>query len=175
MIGPDFDPAEMLLHDVPADAAAEAMSHAGEQSDADARSVAAADLARWSTRVLVTRHDRFLPVTWQAQVVADRFAIRVDETPGGRCVALSRPADLIIDQLERLRRDDAGRAPPEPLGPRCSRFLHTKDDTSTVRPPSIPEQSSPGRRPCSTTPRCGLTTAGRSCVRAPACAIESTT
>jgi len=58
------------------------------------------------TRVLVTRHDRFLPVTWQAQVVTDRLANRVDETPGGRCVALSRPADLIA-QLERLRRDDA--------------------------------------------------------------------
>lgn len=102
-IGPDFDPMQVFLHDVPADVVTQAASHAGEQPDTPMRDPW--PLPAWPdvpTRALVTRDDRFFPAAWQRQVVRDRLGITADEMPGGHCVALSRPAEL-AERLERLR------------------------------------------------------------------------
>ena len=102
-VGPDFDPVEMFLHDVPPAVVAEAGAHAGPQ--AGTPMAEPWPLERWPdvpTRVVLARHDRFFPVDWQRGVVRDRLGIEPDELDGGHCVALSRPEELVA-LLERLR------------------------------------------------------------------------
>jgi hypothetical protein len=41
-------------------------------------------------------------VEWQRGLVRERLGIEPDEMPGGHCVALSRPAEL-VELLESLR------------------------------------------------------------------------
>lgn len=113
--GPDFDPEQMFLHDVPADVVAQSRQHATEQSSAPMRD--RWPLSAWPdvpTRALITRDDRFFPAGWQRNVVRDRLGIQPDEMPGGHCVALSRP-DELAERLEDLRhrysRPGAGSTP----------------------------------------------------------------
>jgi pimeloyl-ACP methyl ester carboxylesterase len=103
-IGPDFDPFEMFLHDVPEDVRAEAGDHAGPQ--AGKPMAEPWPLERWPdvpTRFVISRDDRFFPADWQRGVVRDRLGIEPDEIGGGHCVALSRPDELVAT-LESLRR-----------------------------------------------------------------------
>jgi pimeloyl-ACP methyl ester carboxylesterase len=103
-IGPDFDPSEMFLHDVPADVRAQAGDHAGPQADTPMDEPW--PLERWPdvpTRFVLSRDDRFFPAEWQRGVVRDRLGIEPDEIDGGHCVALSRPDELVA-LFESLRR-----------------------------------------------------------------------
>lgn len=101
--GPDFDPVEVFLHDVPEAIRVASAAHAGPQA---ARPMNEPHpLGAWPdvpTRVVLSRHDRFFPVDWQRGVVRERLGIEPDEIDGGHCVALSRPAEL-VDLFERLR------------------------------------------------------------------------
>jgi pimeloyl-ACP methyl ester carboxylesterase len=102
-IGPDFDPVEVFLHDVPDDVRAEAGAHAGPQAAAPMREPY--PLERWpdvATRFVLARQDRFFPADWQRGVVRERLGIEPDEIDGGHCVALSRPRELVA-LLEELR------------------------------------------------------------------------
>ena len=102
-IGPDFDPVATFLHDVPADVVAQAGAHAGPQAGRPMREPW--PLERWPdvpTRAVISRDDRFFPVEWQRGLVRERLGIEPDEMPGGHCVALSRPAEL-VELLESLR------------------------------------------------------------------------
>jgi pimeloyl-ACP methyl ester carboxylesterase len=102
-IGPDFDPFEMFLHDVPEDVLADAGDHAGPQAGKPMSEPW--PLERWPdvpTRVVLSRHDRFFPAEWQRGVVRDRLGIEPVEIDGGHCVALSRPRELVAT-LEALR------------------------------------------------------------------------
>jgi pimeloyl-ACP methyl ester carboxylesterase len=104
-MGPDFDPVEMFLHDVPADVVAESAAHAGPQASTPMTEPWPLD--RWpdvATRFVLARDDRFFPAAWQREVVRDRLGIEPDEIDGGHCVALSRPREL-VDLLERVLRD----------------------------------------------------------------------
>jgi pimeloyl-ACP methyl ester carboxylesterase len=111
-VGPDFDPFEMFLHDVPGDIRAEAGAHGGPQA---AKPMTEPwPLGRWPdvpTRFVLSRDDRFFPADWQRRVVRDRLGIEPEEMNGGHCVALSRPHELAT-VLESLR---AGmQVPPTP-------------------------------------------------------------
>ncbi len=102
-IGPDFDPVEMFLHDVPADVVAASADHAVPQ--ASAPMTEPWPLERWPdvrTRFVLARDDRFFPADWQRRVVRDRLGLEPDEIDGGHCVALSRPQAL-VDLLEAIR------------------------------------------------------------------------
>ena len=106
-IGPDFDPVEMFLHDVPESVRAEAGGHAGPQAAAPMREPY--PLERWPdvpTRFVLARQDRFFPADWQRGVVRERLGIEPDEIDGGHCVALSRPRELVA-LLEKLRSSTA--------------------------------------------------------------------
>jgi pimeloyl-ACP methyl ester carboxylesterase len=109
-IGPDFDPVEVFLHDVPADVRAEAAAHAGPQAAAPMREPH--PLKRWpdvATRFVLARQDRFFPAEWQRGVVRERLGIEPDEIDGGHCAALSRPRELVA-LLEALRSSTAAAA-----------------------------------------------------------------
>jgi pimeloyl-ACP methyl ester carboxylesterase len=102
-IGPDFDPIEMFLHDVPAEIVAESAAHAGPQAGAPMREPW--PLAAWPdvpTRFILSRDDRFFPADWQRGVVRDRLGIDPVEIDGGHCVALSRP-EAVVESFEALR------------------------------------------------------------------------
>lgn len=102
-LGPDFDPVEVFLHDVPEDVRAQAGAHAGIQ--AATPMTQPYPLRHWPevpTRFVLARQDRFFPAEWQRQVVRSRLGIEPDEIDGGHCVALSRPTEL-VDLLETLR------------------------------------------------------------------------
>ncbi len=102
-IGPDFDPVEMFLHDVPDDVVAESAAHAGPQ--ASAPMAEPWPLERWPdvpTRVVVGRDDRIVPADWQRRLVRERLGIEPDEMEGGHCLALSRPEEL-VRRLEAIR------------------------------------------------------------------------
>jgi pimeloyl-ACP methyl ester carboxylesterase len=105
-VGPDFDPFEMFLHDVPDDVRAEAGVHAGPQ--AATPMTEPWPLECWPdvpTRFVLSRDDRFFPAEWQRRVVRDRLGIEPAEMNGGHCVALSRPHELVT-VLESLRAGD---------------------------------------------------------------------
>ena len=103
-IGPDFDPVEMFLHDVPADVVAASADHAGPQAvDPDDRAVAARRAGPTCRRGSSWRATTgSSPRAWQREVVRERLGIEPDEIGGGHCVALSRPREL-VELLEALR------------------------------------------------------------------------
>lgn len=114
-IGPDFDPFEVFLHDVPDAVRIEAGAHAGPQAG---RPMAEPHpLQRWPavpTRFVLARQDRFFPAEWQRGVVRERLRIGPNEMDGGHCVALSRPEELVA-LLEGLRPSTSGsRRAPRP-------------------------------------------------------------
>jgi pimeloyl-ACP methyl ester carboxylesterase len=102
-VGPDFDPVQTFLHDVPDAVGVEAAAHAKEQ----ARTPMAEPhpLERWPdvpTAVVISRDDRFFPVEWQRRVARERLGVDPIEIPGGHTPALSRPVEL-VDLLEDIR------------------------------------------------------------------------
>lgn len=115
-VGPDFDPVQVFLHDVPGHLLADAAAHAGPQA---ARPMTEPyPLRRWPdvpTRFVLARQDRFFPAEWQREVVRSRLGIEPDEIDGGHCVALSRPHELVV-LLESLRLRFARPHPPPSLG-----------------------------------------------------------
>lgn len=107
-IGPDFDPLEVFLHDVPDAVRAEAGAHAGPQ--ASRPMTEPHPLRCWPdvpTRFVLARQDRFFPAEWQRAVVRERLGIEPDEIDGGHCVALSRP-EALVALLEALRLGTSG-------------------------------------------------------------------
>ncbi len=111
-IGPDFDPVDVFLHDVPDSVRAEAGAHAGPQAAEPMRQPH--PLKRWPdvpTRFVLARQDRFFPADWQRRVVRERLGIEPDEIDGGHCVALSRPRELVA-VLETLRSRTAAQTAP---------------------------------------------------------------
>ena len=106
-IGPDFDPVETFLHDVPDDVRAEAGAHAAPQAERPMSEPWPLDA--WPdvpTSFVLSRDDRFFPAGWQRGVVRDRLGIEPEEIAGGHCPALSRPEEL-VEILERLRAGQA--------------------------------------------------------------------
>ncbi len=106
-IGPDFDPVQTFLHDVPEDVVAASADHAGPQAGRPMEEPYPLD--RWPdvpTRFIVSRDDRFFPADWMRGVVRDRLDLEPDEIDGGHCVALSRPEEL-TGLMERLREESA--------------------------------------------------------------------
>jgi pimeloyl-ACP methyl ester carboxylesterase len=90
------DPSDLAVfyHDVDPDLAAEAMSKARRQSDADEPW----PLAAWPsvpTHFIVCRNDRFFRADWLRGVVRDRLGIEPDEIESGHTPALSRPTELV--------------------------------------------------------------------------------
>ncbi len=66
---------------------------------------------RWPdvpVRFLLCREDRLFPAEWLRGVVRERLGIEADEIDAGHCVALSRPAELVV-RLESYRAERAGR------------------------------------------------------------------
>lgn len=90
------DPSDIAVfyHDVDPDLAAEAMSKARRQSDADEPWPPPA----WPdvpTHFILCRNDRFFPAQWLRGVVRDRLGIEPDEIDSGHTPALSRPTELV--------------------------------------------------------------------------------
>ena len=90
------DPSDIAVfyHDVDPDLAAEAMSKARRQSDADEPW----PLTAWPdvpTHFILCRNDRFFPAQWLRGVVRDRLGIEPDEIESGHTPALSRPTELV--------------------------------------------------------------------------------
>lgn len=102
-IGPDFDPVETFLHDVPESVLAEAGDHA--QPQAGTPMAEPHPLTAWPdvpTHFVSSRDDRFFPAGWMRGVVRDRLGVEPIEIDGGHCPALSRP-EALVETLERLR------------------------------------------------------------------------
>lgn len=95
---------DVFLHDVSPELARATMNRAKDQSGTPF--VKAWPLAAWpdvSTKVLVGRDDRFLPVEFQRRLARDRLGVAPDEIDGGHVVALSRPKELAYRLDEYLR------------------------------------------------------------------------
>jgi pimeloyl-ACP methyl ester carboxylesterase len=102
-LGPDFDPIEIFLHDVPSDVVAASEAHVLPQAGTPMEEPWPLDaLPDVPTGFIMSRDDRFFPADWQREVVRDRLGIEPDEIDGGHCPSLSRPAEL-VDALEALR------------------------------------------------------------------------
>lgn len=94
------DPIALFYHDVPPGLASEALARGRAQSEA--RMDEPSPLEAWPnvpTRILLCREDRFFPAAFVRRVARERLGITPDEIDGGRCVALSRPKEL-VDRLE---------------------------------------------------------------------------
>jgi pimeloyl-ACP methyl ester carboxylesterase len=107
-----FDPAEVFVHDVPADVAAEQETHLRAQSGTPFEKPW--PLGAWPdvpTRVLLCRDDRFFPADFQRRVAKDRLGIIPDEMPGGHLPALAHP-DELVEWLERYRTETGGLSAP---------------------------------------------------------------
>jgi pimeloyl-ACP methyl ester carboxylesterase len=94
--GAPFDPLEEFFHDVPQPVIDEAWAQ-GEPRQSGTVFASRCTVKFWPavpTRVLVARHDRFLPAEFQRRVARERLGISADEMPGGHLVALSQPEKL---------------------------------------------------------------------------------
>jgi pimeloyl-ACP methyl ester carboxylesterase len=94
--GDEFDPMDVVFHDVPAEVLAEAMSR-GEPPQSSRPFEDPWPLSRWPdvpTRFLQATDDRSVPVEVQRRVVHERLGLAVKEMPGGHLVALSLHAEL---------------------------------------------------------------------------------
>jgi hypothetical protein len=93
------DPFVTYYHDVPRALAEEALSKArGESDSAYGAPWPLEALPAVPTRSVICTEDRFFPAAFLRRLAAERLGIVPDETPGGHCVALSRPqalADLL--------------------------------------------------------------------------------
>ena len=91
---------DVFFHDLPAELAGEALRRGKDQSGTPFEDPW--PLAAWpnvSTKVLLSRGDRFFPPEFQRRVARDRLGVIPDEMDGGHLVALSRPHEL-ADRLE---------------------------------------------------------------------------
>ncbi len=89
------DTIALFYQDVPAELAAQALTHTRRQSEVRLREPSA--LKAWPavpTKVLICRDDRLLPVAFMRRVARQRLGITPDEMDGGHTPALSRPAEL---------------------------------------------------------------------------------
>jgi pimeloyl-ACP methyl ester carboxylesterase len=96
-----FDPLADFFHDVPQSVIDEAWAQ-GEPRQSDTVFASRCTFTAWPavpTRVLVGRHDRFLPAEFQKRVAHERLGISADEMPGGHLVALSQPEELVARLL----------------------------------------------------------------------------
>ena len=102
---PEFDPLDVIFHDVPPDVVAEALAR-GEPVQSGRPFDDPWPLPGWPdvpTRLLQGGDDRFLPLEFQRRVVRERLGIDVEEMPGGHLLALGRPHAL-ADRLEDCAR-----------------------------------------------------------------------
>ena len=102
-VGPSGDVVANFLHDVPADLAAEALTHGRAQSDTPGDTPWPLDA--WPdvpTRYLLCRDDRFFTPEFVRPMVRERLGIEPDEVDGSHCVMLSRPVEL-AEALEKLK------------------------------------------------------------------------
>lgn len=107
-IGPDFDPVEVFLHDVPDEVIAAGENHVFQQSDRPMDEPWPLDaMPDVPIAAIVGRNDRFFPADWQRALIADRLGIEPIEVDSGHCPALACPAEL-VDALERLREEASG-------------------------------------------------------------------
>jgi pimeloyl-ACP methyl ester carboxylesterase len=87
--------AEVFLHDVPADRAAEADRFVRAPGPGMFREPW--PLSAWPqvpTRVLAPREDRLFPLAFQRRVARERLGLAVEEMPGGHVAMLARPGEL---------------------------------------------------------------------------------
>ncbi|WP_369184280.1 alpha/beta fold hydrolase [Streptomyces sp. Y1] len=102
--GVEEDVRTLVLHDTPAELAAEFV--AGHQRVQSAAPFGRPwPLAAWPevpTRALLARDDRFFPAELMRRVVAERLGFRPDEMPGDHCPMLGHPKEL-ADRLEAYR------------------------------------------------------------------------
>lgn len=102
--GAEEDPSALVLHDTPADLAAEFL--AGHQRTQMPTPFGKPwPLDAWPevpTRFLLSSGDRFFPAGFMRKVVADRLGIRPDEMPGDHCPMLGHPKEL-AERLEAYR------------------------------------------------------------------------
>ncbi|THV26525.1 alpha/beta fold hydrolase [Glycomyces paridis] len=90
-----------FVHDLPVEAAREALAHGREQ--AGDRWDEPTPMRAWPdvpTRFLLCRDDRFFPPEFMRPVVKERLGIEPDEIDGSHSVMLSRP-DELADRLHR--------------------------------------------------------------------------
>jgi pimeloyl-ACP methyl ester carboxylesterase len=96
----EFDVATYFLHDVPADAVAEAGQH--EHPEAEAVFGTPCEFDGWpdmSIRVIAGADDRFFPLPFQQRIARERLGIEAEVASGGHLVALAHPrslADLLL-------------------------------------------------------------------------------
>jgi pimeloyl-ACP methyl ester carboxylesterase len=93
----EFDPIEAFFHDVPPDVVERAIAMGEPQVRFDTLFSQQWPLDAWRavpTRFIQARDDRFLPLTFQQRVVAERLGVPREVIPGGHLVALSRPDEL---------------------------------------------------------------------------------
>jgi pimeloyl-ACP methyl ester carboxylesterase len=93
--GVEFDIAAYFFHDVPKAIVKELTSNPRDEAEIAFREPAG--FKAWPEvpiHVVVGKDDRFFPRAFQARVARERLGARVDEVPGGRLNALSRPREL---------------------------------------------------------------------------------
>lgn len=91
--------------------AAESAHHVRHQSEAPfARPWPLAAWPAVPTRVVVGRHDRLFPLTFQQRVVHERLGLAPDIIDTGHLPALARPNELVT-WLKAQRREVIERAP----------------------------------------------------------------
>lgn len=91
----EYSEDETFFHDVPADLAAEAGSHAREQTElAMVQPWPGGEWPAVPTKFVLCRDDRLLPAEWMRGLVKQRLGIVPDEMDGGHYVTLSRPVEL---------------------------------------------------------------------------------
>lgn len=97
------DPIAFALHDTPPDRAAKMAKHQRKQADTPFGEPW--PLTAWpsvTTRVLLARDDRFLPVEFMSRLTQDRLGITPDVMPGDHCPMLGHPREL-ANRLESYR------------------------------------------------------------------------
>jgi pimeloyl-ACP methyl ester carboxylesterase len=102
--GAEEDPLTLVLHDTPADLAAEVL--AGHQRAQSATPFGAPwPLEKWPrvpTRYLMAAGDRFFPPEFVRRMVTARLGFAPDEMPGDHCPMLAHPDELVA-RLESYR------------------------------------------------------------------------
>ncbi|MDX3852754.1 alpha/beta hydrolase [Streptomyces sp. AK02-01A] len=102
--GSEEDTLSLVLHDTPADLAAEFMAE-HQRHQAPTPFGEPWPLDAWPdvpTKFLLSSGDRFLPPEFMRKMVAERLGFRPDEMPGDHCPMLGRPKEL-ADRLEAYR------------------------------------------------------------------------
>lgn len=101
------DPFVTFYHDVPRDLADEAMRRERGESAMAGRQPWPLD--SWpdiETKFILCRDDRLFPADFYRRLAKQRLGIDPDEIPGGHCVALSRPRELVEQMLSYLPRTE---------------------------------------------------------------------